>query len=89
MGLYSDLIFPHLLDFVMSRPNMMEQRAQTLDESHGDVLEIGFGTGLPELAVSITAIIRKSSAIAVGNLIGSNICDLLLSLGIGTVNSAF
>ncbi len=46
MGLYRDVLFPHLLDFVMSRANMMEQRAQTLAEAHGDVLEIGFGTGL-------------------------------------------
>ncbi len=46
MGLYSDILFPHLLDFVMSRRNMMEQREITLAEASGDVLEIGFGTGL-------------------------------------------
>jgi len=46
MGLYRDIIFPHVLDFVMSRPNMMEQREVTLSEARGDVLEIGFGTGL-------------------------------------------
>jgi len=46
MGLYRDVLFPHLLDFVMSRANMMEQRARTLATAHGDVLEIGFGTGL-------------------------------------------
>ncbi len=46
MGLYRDVIFPHLLEFVMSRPNMMKQRGITLAEAHGDVLEIGFGTGL-------------------------------------------
>ncbi len=46
MGIYRDIVFPHLLDFVMSRPNMMEQRAPTLAEARGEVLEIGFGTGL-------------------------------------------
>lgn len=46
MGIYSDIIFPHLLDFVMSRGNMMKQREITLAEAAGDVLEIGFGTGL-------------------------------------------
>ncbi len=46
MGLYRDIIFPRVLDFVMSRPNMMEQRGVTLAEARGDVLEIGFGTGL-------------------------------------------
>lgn len=54
-------------------------------ESIIGILLIGLGTGLPELAVSLTAVFRKSTAIAVGNLIGSNICDLLLSLGMGTV----
>lgn len=53
------------------------------------ILIVGLGTGLPELAVSISAILRKSMGIAIGNLIGSNICDLLLSLGLGTVISGF
>ena len=46
MGIYTDYVFPHLLDFVMSRGNMMKQRKITLAEAAGDVLEIGFGTGL-------------------------------------------
>lgn len=46
MGLYSDYIFPPLLDFVLSRPPMMEQRVKTLQNARGEVLEIGFGTGL-------------------------------------------
>jgi cation:H+ antiporter len=58
-------------------------------ESLIGILIIGLGTGLPELAVSISALWKKSTGIAVGNLIGSNICDLLLSLGLGTVISGF
>ncbi len=46
MGLYVDVIFPHLLEFMMSRPHMMKERVRALAEAHGDVLEIGFGTGL-------------------------------------------
>ena len=46
MGIYSKYVFPHLLDFVMSRPNMTEQRERALADAHGDVLEVGFGTGL-------------------------------------------
>lgn len=60
-----------------------------LKESLIGILLIGLGTGLPELAVSITAIIRKSTAIAIGNLIGSNITDLMFSLGLGTAISGF
>ena len=58
-------------------------------ESLIGILLIGLGTGLPELAVSATAIIRKSTSIAVGNIIGSNITDLMFSLGLGTVISGF
>lgn len=46
MGLYRHFVFPRLLDFVMSRPHMMEQRQKVLAPAAGEVLEIGFGTGL-------------------------------------------
>jgi ubiquinone/menaquinone biosynthesis C-methylase UbiE len=46
MRLYADVIFPHLLEFVMSRPHMMKERVRALAEARGEVLEIGFGTGL-------------------------------------------
>ena len=39
---------------------------------------IGFGTSLPELIVSIDAIIKKSPEISVGNVLGSNISNILL-----------
>jgi len=43
----------------------------------------GIGTSIPELSISLVALLRKSSGISVGNLLGSNITDPLLSLGIG------
>jgi len=43
---------------------------------------IAFGTSSPELAVSLTASIKESSEIAIGNIIGSNIANIGLVLGI-------
>ncbi len=45
------------------------------------VTVVAFGTSLPELATSITAIIKKEDDIAIGNVIGSNVANLLLVLG--------
>jgi cation:H+ antiporter len=42
---------------------------------------VAFGTSLPELAASVMAALRRETDIAVGNVIGSNISNLLLILG--------
>ncbi|MBS1150854.1 MAG: hypothetical protein H6Q89_2552 [Myxococcaceae bacterium] len=46
---------------------------------------VSVGTSLPELATSIVAALRRHSDIAVGNVIGSNIYNVLLILGGGAV----
>lgn len=43
---------------------------------------VAFGTSAPELAVSIDATLRGFSALALGNVIGSNIANIGLILGI-------
>lgn len=43
---------------------------------------VAIGTSLPELATSIVAAIKKNSDIAVGNVVGSNIINVFLILGI-------
>ena len=43
---------------------------------------ISVGTSIPELAASVIAILKKEKAISLGNLIGSNIFNLLAVLGI-------
>jgi len=42
---------------------------------------LAFGTSLPELIVSILAVLRGSEGIAMGNVIGSNIANILLVIG--------
>jgi len=46
---------------------------------------VAFGTSLPELIVSVTATLKGSSNIAVGNVMGSNLANLLLILGISSL----
>lgn len=43
---YQQRIFPHLLNQIMQTPSMMDARAELLRKVKGQVLEIGFGTGL-------------------------------------------
>lgn len=46
---------------------------------------IAFGTSAPELAVSITALASGSTDIVLGNVIGSNILNILLLIGIAAL----
>lgn len=46
---------------------------------------VAFGTSAPELIVNIMASIRGNSDIAIGNVVGSNIANILLILGISAI----
>jgi ubiquinone/menaquinone biosynthesis C-methylase UbiE len=46
MNIYSRLIFPTLIDRVMSGEDFVNYRREILADATGSVLEIGFGTGL-------------------------------------------
>ncbi len=46
---------------------------------------VAFGTSAPELAVSLQAALAGSPDLAVGNVVGSNICNILLILGISAM----
>ncbi len=43
---------------------------------------VAFGTSLPELITSVTAAIKKKADIAIGNIVGSNIFNILFVLGV-------
>jgi ubiquinone/menaquinone biosynthesis C-methylase UbiE len=46
VGIYTEVIFPCICDFLMNRPFVAKHRQRLLATAHGDVLEVGFGTGL-------------------------------------------
>jgi ubiquinone/menaquinone biosynthesis C-methylase UbiE len=55
MNLYSRYLFPRLMDRMMGDENLSRYRRQLLTEVQGEILEIGFGTGLnlPHYPVSV------------------------------------
>lgn len=46
---------------------------------------IAIGTSLPELVTSVTAIIKKQDDLAIGNIVGSNIFNICLILGVSSI----
>lgn len=46
---------------------------------------VAVGTSLPELVTSVTASLKKEMGIAIGNVVGSNIFNLLLVLGLTSI----
>lgn len=46
---------------------------------------VAIGTSAPELVVSLLGAVKGSVGIAVGNVVGSNICNLLLIIGLSTL----
>lgn len=46
---------------------------------------VAFGTSMPELAVSVTSAIKHSTDISIGNVVGSNITNILLILGVSSL----
>jgi len=48
------------------------------------VVIVAIGTSLPELITSVIAIVKKQTDIGVGNIVGSNIYNILLILGVSS-----
>ena len=56
-------------------------RAWGVSEAVIAVTIVAAGTSLPELASSLSAIINKKPSLALGNILGSNVANILLILG--------
>lgn len=69
--------------FVTGAKNMA--RVFGLSERVIGIMVLAVGTSLPELATSLVAAFKKESDLAIGNLIGSNIFNILFILGITSI----
>ena len=74
--------------------DMLVDGADAFARSHGvpptiaGVFILGFGTSMPELAVTALASLDGNTGIAVGNVVGSNIANVGLVLGLSAVLAA-
>ena len=62
-------------------------RIFAVDEAIIGLTIVAIGTSMPELATSAVAALRKESDIAIGNIVGSNIFNILAILGLASVIS--
>ncbi len=56
-----------------------------IDQSFFGLLIIGFATALPEFTTAVMGILKKSRDLSLGVLIGSNITNPIMALGIGAI----
>jgi len=71
-------------DFLVDGASSIARRLNVSDLVIG-LTVVAFGTSTPELFVNIVASIRGNTDIAIGNILGSNISNVLLILGISSV----
>jgi len=64
LGFYADQILPRGIDFAMSGKEFRETRPRATNGLHGEVLELGFGSGLnlPHYPGSVTRILAADPA---------------------------
>lgn len=71
-------------DFLVDGSSSLAKRFNIPDIIIGLTI-VSIGTSMPELFVSSTSAMNGSSDMAIGNIIGSNLCNLLMILGISTI----
>ena len=71
-------------DFVVYNSKMIATTLKVSEKIIGLTI-VAIGTSLPELVTSVTAAIKGDSDIAIGNIIGSNIFNMLMIIGITSI----
>ena len=71
-------------DFLVDGATSIARRLKVSDLVIG-LTVVAFGTSTPELFVNIIASIKGNSGIAIGNIVGSSIANVLLILGISSI----
>lgn len=61
---------------------------QGLDNTLIGALPVAIGTVLPELATTLTAIRRKQADLAIGNVVGCNLANILIAGGVVSLSGA-
>ena len=68
-------------DVFVEAASSLARRLRVSDLAVGLTI-VAFGTSLPELAVNVTASVQGNVGITIGNIVGSNIANILLILGV-------
>ena len=71
-------------DFLVDGASAIARRLRVSDLVIG-LTVVAFGTSTPELFVNIIASIKGNTEIAIGNVLGSNISNVFLILGISSI----
>ncbi len=70
---------------LVSRNAQILARNWGMSESTIGLTVVATATSLPELITSVVAAIKKNSAIAIGNVLGSNIINIFMVLGVSAI----
>jgi len=71
-------------DYLVEGASSLAKRFKISDLVIGLTI-VAFGTSAPELIVNIVSSVQGNSEIAIGNILGSNICNIFLILGISAI----
>lgn len=71
-------------DFLVDGATVVARKAKVSEMVIG-LTVVGFGTSAPELLVSLQAALQGSSGLAIGNVVGSNIANIALILGVSAL----